>query len=143
MKKFINEYFIEEEDSDEGGEEEYCKDFQQISGSFSQREAPRVSSGRLSRGSEHDTIEKIKTKLDRKEQHITVTIVLYNTATEGVPSEEDIVSAIDDMENLYKSCEWNGKLSDKNSSFMNSNFVPNTVPFNDYMKQFPTYEYKV
>ena len=37
-------------------------------------------------------------------QRITVTVVLYNTVAGGFPTEADVVSAIDDLEQLYKAC---------------------------------------
>merc|ERR1712070_803191 len=51
-------------------------------------------------------------------QHPTVTVVLYNTVAGGVPSEEDVRAAIDDMEELYRSCAWNGRLADAGADFM-------------------------
>ena len=46
-----------------------------------------------------------------KEQHITVTVVIYHTITGGVPSKEDVKAAIDDMEDIYAKCKWSGRLS--------------------------------
>ena len=37
-------------------------------------------------------------------EHITVTVVLYNTVAGGVPSAADVTAAVDDMEALYASC---------------------------------------
>ena len=51
-----------------------------------------------------------------------VTVVLYYTVAGGVPSAED-VKAVDDMESLYKECEWNGKLSDKRRASWRSGSV--------------------
>jgi hypothetical protein len=123
---------------------------------LSQRKTePRVSAGRLSRGSEYDTWECIDESLKREHsQHITVTIVLYNTVAGGVPNETDITTAIDDMENLYESCHWNGDLTEKPAAFMKSNnnnngntvqFIPLSVPsftptkqqFHESLKTFP------
>ena len=52
------------------------------------------------------------------EEHITVTIVLYFTISGGVPSEADVVAAIDDMEKLYNSCTEKGNLADDTFDFM-------------------------
>jgi hypothetical protein len=117
---------------------------------FSTNEEPRVSAGRLSRGSEYDTWECINESIKREHsQHVTVTIVLYNTVAGGVPNETDITTAIDDMEKLYESCHWNGDLTEKPASFINSSnnvqFIPLSVPsftptkqqFHESLKTFP------
>ena len=51
-------------------------------------------------------------------QHVTVTIVIYNTVAGGVPSAEDVKAAVDDMERLYASCGWKGRLADDGAEFM-------------------------
>jgi len=43
---------------------------------------------------------------------------MYNTVTGGVPSEDDVVAAIDDLESLYASCHEQGRLADPEFSFM-------------------------
>lgn len=104
---------------------------------------PRVSAGRLSRGSEHDTWGGIKDEVVRdKNRHITVTVVLYNAVAGGVPTESDVVAAIDDLEALYNSCRWTGKLSEPSAQFMHnpisSSFNPPPQAFNSSLKSFPT-----
>lgn len=51
-------------------------------------------------------------------EHVTVTVVLYNTVTGGVPSEEDVAAAIDDLEALYAACGAEGRLADDTFDFM-------------------------
>merc|ERR1711968_319347 len=51
-------------------------------------------------------------------EHITITIVSYFTIAGGVPSEDDVVAAIDDMESLYASCTAKGNLSESTFDFM-------------------------
>ena len=51
-------------------------------------------------------------------EHITITIVSYFTIAGGVPSEDDVVAAIDDMESLYASCTAKGNLADSTFDFM-------------------------
>merc|ERR1711963_429137 len=65
-----------------------------------------ANAARVSRGTKVDTWSglNIKTPKRNKNEHITCTIVIYNTITDGVPSENDITAAIDDMENLYNNC---------------------------------------
>ena len=58
-------------------------------------------------------------------EHITVTVVVYHVVEGGVPSEEDVLAAIDDLEALYASCEWTGRLADDGASFMKKEL---TVP---------------
>ncbi len=64
--------------------------------------------------------------------------MLYNTVTNGVPDEDDIVNAIDDMENLYSSCQWSGKLSDTPATYTNNKFTPIPKIYNPIVKNFPT-----
>lgn len=82
-----------------------------------------ANAARVSRGTEvHGTWKGIKIKKPKRDQtqHVTVTIVFYNTVTNGVPSPEDVSSAFSDMENLYKACSWNGNLSETEAGFMKS-----------------------
>ena len=52
------------------------------------------------------------------QQHVTVTVVIYNTVAGGVPSVEDVRAAVDDMEQLYASCGWTGALASGGADFM-------------------------
>jgi len=87
------------------------------------KSAPKVgtaNAARVSQGSKHDTwsgLTKTNPKRNSNE-HITVTCVIYNTSSGGVPSELDIYAAIDDMENLYSSCTESGNLADSKFDFM-------------------------
>lgn len=45
-------------------------------------------------------------------EHITVTVVMYYTVAGGVPSEADVVLAIDDLEQLYEETRA-GRLADR------------------------------
>lgn len=120
-----------------------CSDEEDYEILRSSKATPRVSAGRLSRGSEHDTWDGIKnTDIKRDHnQHITVTIVLYNTVAGGVPNEEDVTKAIDDMENLYNSCQWSGKLADSGAQYTTSvpqNYLPTARSYNSLLTKFPT-----
>eukprot|EP00039_Didymoeca_costata_P018156 m.332321 g.332321 ORF g.332321 m.332321 type:complete len:471 (+) comp16927_c0_seq1:223-1635(+) len=82
----------------------------------------RANAARVSRGSKFDTWGGLKAKTFKrdKHQHITVTVVMYNTVEGGVPSEADVAAAIDDLENLYSACEKQGRLGDSTFDFMKS-----------------------
>jgi len=43
---------------------------------------------------------------------------MYNTVVDGVPSEADVMAAIDDLEDLYAKCGANGQLKDSTFDFM-------------------------
>ena len=88
---------------------------------------PRTAKGtsnaaRVSSGSKFDDWRGLEiTKPERHpSEHLTVTCVLYYTVAKGVPTTEDVVAAIDDMEALYAACgqERHGQLSDKPFAFM-------------------------
>lgn len=81
--------------------------------------AARVSRGSAVEGSLWAGVTN-KTPQRDPHQHITVTVVLYNTISGGVPSAEDVQAAIDDMERLYASCAWDGRLVDSGANFMKS-----------------------
>jgi len=69
-----------------------------------------TNAARVSYGSKHDEWGGLIGALRNggAERHpserVTVTIVLYNVVVGGVPSEEDVVAAIDDLERLYAAC---------------------------------------
>ena len=81
----------------------------------------RRHAARVSRGSMVDKVDKTvqisKPTRDPK-QHVTVTVVIYNTVAGGVPSVEDVKAAVDDMEQLYASCGWKGRLTEAGAGFM-------------------------
>merc|ERR1719152_441197 len=85
---------------------------------------PRVgtaNAARVSRGSMVDkvarTVKIAKPQRDAS-QHVTVTVVIYNTVAGGVPSAADVKAAVDDMEALYASCGWKGRLASDGAAFM-------------------------
>merc|ERR1719230_644336 len=80
-----------------------------------------ANAARVSRGSMVDKLNKtVKIAKPTRDpsQHVTVTVVIYNTVAGGVPSMEDVKAAVDDMEALYASCGWKGKLASAGASFM-------------------------
>merc|ERR1711988_609179 len=72
----------------------------------------KATAARVSRGSEVDTWKGLTVQEPQrhKAEHITVTVVIYNTVAGGVPSAEDVAAAVHDMEELYRQCEWSGRL---------------------------------
>eukprot|EP00928_Gymnodinium_smaydae_P066715 TRINITY_DN4967_c1_g3_i1.p1 TRINITY_DN4967_c1_g3~~TRINITY_DN4967_c1_g3_i1.p1 ORF type:complete len:446 (+),score=62.40 TRINITY_DN4967_c1_g3_i1:64-1401(+) len=80
----------------------------------------RSSAARVSRGSEFDVWDGLSVKAPERNEseHITITVVIYNTVADGVPSEEDVLRAIDDMEALYASTAKTGRLADAAFDFM-------------------------
>jgi len=79
-----------------------------------------ANAARVSRGSMHDRWAGLGVRAPRRDrrQHVTVTVVLYNTVAGGVPSAEDVRAAIDDMESLYAACGWEGRLAEQGAGFM-------------------------
>lgn len=66
------------------------------------------SAARVSFGSKHDTWGGLtghgRSPVRHESERITVTIVLYNIVTGGVPSEADVAAAVEDLERLYAAC---------------------------------------
>jgi len=81
-----------------------------------------TNAARVSRGSEAGVYSGVKNTTPTRDesQHCTVTVVMYYTVAGGVPSEADVVAAIDDLESLYAACHWDGRLADDGASFMKS-----------------------
>ena len=76
------------------------------------------SAARVSIGSKHDDWAGLAVKGRQLKRHpterVTVTVVIYNAVAGGVPSEADVVAAIDDMEQLYASTTGgSGRLVDR------------------------------
>ena len=71
------------------------------------------SAARVSIGSEVARLGDLAQKkpVRNEEEHITLTVIIYNAVQGGVPSEDDVKAAIDDMENLFESCSWNGNIN--------------------------------
>jgi hypothetical protein len=81
-----------------------------------------ANAARVSRGSQYDTWDGLSVKKPTRDprQHVTVTVVIYNTVAGGVPDVEDVLAAIDDMEQLYAACGWTGDLASEGAGFMKS-----------------------
>lgn len=106
--------------------------------------APRVgraNAARVSRGSMVDRVDatiKVKTPKRDPSQHVTVTVVLYNTVAGGVPSVEDVKAAVEDMEQLYASCGWTGSLQSSGADFMKAELtVKDTIDIAHKLKTQP------
>lgn len=84
---------------------------------------PKVGSAcaaRVSRGTEVDTWQGLAVKAPKRHpsEHVTCTVVIYNAVAGGVPSEADVIAAIDDLEQLYAACATRGELADQEFDFM-------------------------
>merc|ERR1711879_354467 len=79
-----------------------------------------ANAARVSRGSKYDVWSGLSVEDPERNasEHVTVTVVIYNTITDGVPSEDDVAAAIDDLEALYAACGAEGRLSDSHFDFM-------------------------
>merc|ERR550514_883134 len=81
----------------------------------------KANAARVSRGAMVDKLDatvKVKKPTRDPSQHVTVTVVIYNTVAGGVPSVEDVKAAVEDMEALYASCGWKGRLAESGADFM-------------------------
>lgn len=80
----------------------------------------RASAARVSRGDSAGTLQAIKKSEPQRDrsEHVTVTVVMYHTVNGGVPSENDVALAIDDLEKMYASCTESGRLADAAFKFM-------------------------
>lgn len=114
------------EESDCDGEM-YCSSVSACENrSFEQRCSPGptkrgiANAARVSRGTEFDIWPGLG--IDKPErnssEHVTVTVVIYNTVADGIPSEADVIAAIDDLEDLYAKCSAEGTLADSTFDFM-------------------------
>merc|ERR1711881_514714 len=68
------------------------------------------NAARVSKGSKVDTWHGlgISTPTRHSDQHITITVVTYYTVAGGVPSREDVLSAVADLDHLYASLAGTG-----------------------------------
>merc|ERR1711988_795296 len=83
----------------------------------------RANAARVSRGAEVGTWGglAVKTPQRNDSEHITITCVIYNTVSGGVPAPADVEAAIDDMEHLYAACAaGSGQLASSTFDFMKS-----------------------
>merc|ERR1719461_202475 len=71
-----------------------------------------ANAARVSRGTEEDVWLGLSAKDPKRNPHepLTITVVIYNTVADGVPSEADVVAAVDDLEQLYAACNADGRL---------------------------------
>merc|ERR1719210_1342928 len=78
-----------------------------------------ANAARVSRGSEHDVWSglSVQNPMRHPLEHVTVTVVIYNTVAGGVPSQRDVVAAIDDLESLYAACGATGCLAEGTFDF--------------------------
>jgi len=79
-----------------------------------------ANAARVSRGTEYDTWSglSISEPIRNDSEHVTVTVVMYNTVVDGVPMEADVMAAIDDLEDLYAKCGATGQLASSTFDFM-------------------------
>merc|ERR1719160_1352128 len=91
---------------------------------------PKIGSAcaaRVSRGTEVDTWKGLSVKEPKRHpnEHVTCTVVIYNAISGGVPSEADVVAAIDDLEQLYAACDVKGSLADQEFDVMKKELTVN------------------
>merc|ERR1712190_24184 len=104
---------------------------------------PKVGSAcaaRVSRGTEFDTWKGLTVKTPKRgeSEHVTCTVVIYNAVSGGVPSEADVIAAIDDLEQLYTACSTNGHLADQQFDFIKEELtVKDTMVIADKMTTQP------
>merc|ERR1739848_741391 len=105
--------------------------------------APKVGSAcaaRASRGTEFDTWKGLTAKTPKRNpsEHVTCTVVIYNAVSGGVPSEADVIAAIDDLEQLYAACSATGHHADQQFDFMKEELtVKDTMVIADKMTTQP------
>merc|ERR1719198_1374420 len=90
----------------------------------------KANAARVSRGSMVDKLDAtVHVRAPRRDpaQHVTVTVVIYNTVAGGVPSMEDVKAAVDDMEQLYAACGWTGRLAEQGADFMKEELTVKNV----------------
>merc|ERR1719191_111474 len=117
-------------DEEEGSFEEELSWSGPSAPKFRSRAVPKVGAAcaaRVSRGTEVDTWNGLSVKAPRRNasEHITCTVVIYNAISGGVPSEADVVAAIDDLEQLYAACNVQGRLADQEFDFMKKELTVN------------------
>merc|ERR1712232_769140 len=97
--------------------------------SFKTKRKGKSSAARVSKGSFVDEWDGLTIQEPKRHpnEHCTATIVMYYTCNGGVPTDEDIIAAIDDIEELYRGIEGNGQLSDNQFDFMKSELTVKDV----------------
>lgn len=113
-----------ESDSDEEDDEE---ERGEISAPKSEKKVGTANAARVSVGTEQDTWGGLKEQLKEERElkrhsseHVTITVIFYYTVIGGVPAEEDVIRAIDDLELMYAACDGSGKLGEAAFNFMKS-----------------------
>jgi hypothetical protein len=94
------------------------------------RKAPgKASAARVSRGTEYDTWSGLTKKDPVRDptQHITITVVAYNVVAGGIPSVEDVQASVNDLTQLFRSCDWSGRLVDQGADFMKTELTVDAV----------------
>jgi huntingtin len=84
------------------------------------------SAARVSKGSvaSEPAIKVDTSVLKRSEtEHITITVILYHVVKGGIPTREDVIAAVTELEQLYESCKWSGTLKDISAH----NVIPSLV----------------
>jgi hypothetical protein len=82
---------------------------------FFQSKEGSSSAARVSKGSiASEAAIKIDTSATKRSEseHITITVILYHVVKGGIPSKEDVIAAVSELDNLYSSCVWSGTLKD-------------------------------
>lgn len=106
--------------------------FSRTSSMRGSREMPQrgtANAARVSRGSLRDKWPGLSLTDPGRDQtqHVTVTVVLYNTVAGGVPSVDDVKAAVEDMEQLYAACGWKGRLASTGADFMKKELTVNEL----------------
>lgn len=96
--------------------------------------AGKSNAARVSVGSNNDIWKGVEKKYIKRDpnQHGTITVTLYYTVENGVPSESDIISAIKDLEELYSKCSKTMKLKEAKEITYNPEELPLHLPKNMY-----------
>lgn len=66
-------------------------------------------------------------------EHITITVILYHVVKGGLPTQEDVIAAVTELDNLYASCSWSGNLKDTSQN----NIVANTPVIESFFQPLP------
>jgi len=88
-----------------------------------------ANAARVSRGSKMDTWSglSIEEPVRNEHEHLTISVVIYFTVVGGVPSQKDVIAAIDDMEMLYDACKVKGNLVEEKFDFMKKELTVNDM----------------
>jgi len=117
--QFAGQSSVDGSEEVESDGEESISSWTLLSSEQNQPRSGIANAARVSRGSEHDVWSGLSVTSPRRHpsEHVTVTVVIYNTIADGVPSQEDVVAAIDDLERLYAACGAQGCLAEEEFDF--------------------------